>query len=357
MALNFPAIGLVIGVIWFSIEYLAADYFTELMNQYNIAPNHIHGMFLDSVHQYLAWASAVAILLAVMLSYILSNRVLRPLKEVSVAIHKMSAGDRDAQARSLSNDELGDLANAFNLMASRIKQSEDLRENMVTDLAHELRTPVTNILGYVEGLQDKVLEPNDHNLGVLEKEALRLGNLVESLLDLSRADAAGFNLKIAPMNIQDAISMAIDNHSDGINKKALTINIDTPASVQNILADVEKIQIIISIFLHNACQYSTEGSIIKIWSERKNDEWRLSMANPSETIHPDDLTLIFERFYRTDKSRSRNSGGAGIGLAIVKKLVEAHGGCVGASSHAGVFTVWFSIPDNTNALAIVPLQS
>lgn len=357
MALNFPAIGLVIGVIWFSIEYLAADYFTELMNQYNIAPNHIHGMFLDSVHQYLAWASAVAILLAVMLSYILSNRVLRPLKEVSVAIHKMSAGDRDAKARTLSNDELGDLANAFNQMASRIKQSDDLRENMVTDLAHELRTPVTNILGYVEGLQDKVLAPDDHNLGVLEKEALRLGNLVESLLDLSRADAAGFNLKIAPMNIKDAIATAIENHIDGIKNKALDINVDTPDSAQIISADKEKMQIIISIFLHNACQYSPEGGDVKIWSEWNNGEWRLSMTNPSETINSDDLTLIFERFYRADKSRSRNSGGAGIGLAIVKKLVEAHGGTVGANSDNGVFTIWFSIPEYKPASAIAAEKS
>ena len=195
IALNFPAIGLVIFAIWLSIEYLAADYFTELMKQYQISPDHIHGMFLDSVYQYLAWASAVAITLAVIVSYILSIRVLRPLNEVSAAIHRMSAGDRDAHARTLSNDEIGDLATAFNVMAQRIKQAEKLRENMVVDLAHELRTPVTNIRGYVEALRDQVITPNNKSLSVLEKEALRLGDLVESLLDLSRADAAMHNLK------------------------------------------------------------------------------------------------------------------------------------------------------------------
>ncbi len=357
MALNFPAIGLVIGVIWLSIEYLAADYFTELMNQYNIAPNDIHRMFLDSVHQYLFWASAVAILLAVMVSYLLSNRVLRPLKEVSIAIHKMSAGDRDAKARTLSNDEFGDLAKAFNMMAGHIKQSEDLRENMVADLAHELRTPVTNIQGYVEGLRDKVLIPNDHNLGVLEKEALRLGNLVESLLDLSRADAAGFNLKITPINIQDTISTALESHADGIKKKALNITVDTPESAHLVSADMEKLHIIISIFIDNACQYSPPGSDIHIWCERHDGAFRLNMTNQSETINADDLQLIFERFYRTEKSRSRNSGGAGIGLAIVKKLVEAHEGSVGASSNNGLFTIWFSIPDQLSAITTPSSQS
>jgi len=282
MALNFPAIGLVIGVIWLSIEYLAADYFMELMNQYQIAPSDIHRMFLDSMHRYLAWASTVAVLLAVLVSYVLSNRVLRPLKEVSHAIHKMSSGDRDVRARTLSNDELGELAEAFNLMA-------------------ELRTPVTNIRGYVEGLRDGVIAPDNHNLSILEKESLRLGDLVESLLDLSRADAAKFSLNIQKLNIQDSISIAIDRNTEIIKKKNLNI-------------------------------------IVHVSDEAH-------MSNQSETIKSEDLPLIFERFYRSEKSRSRNSGGAGIGLAIVKKLVDAHGGTVGASSSGDLFTVWFSIPD------------
>jgi len=351
MALNFPAIGLVIGVIWLSIDYLAADYFTELMNQYQIAPKEIHRMFLDSVHRYLAVASTVAILLAVIVSYLLSNRVLRPLQEVSRAIHKMSAGDRDARARTLSKDELGDLANAFNLMAHQVKQVEKLRENMVADLAHELRTPVTNIRGYVEGLRDKVIEPSDRNLLVLEKEALRLGDLVESLLKLSRADAAEFNLNVQPLNIRDTLSIALERHAEDIKAKKLNINLSVPPEAQIVSADREKLQIILSNFIHNACQYSPTEGDIRIWCERHNSDFRLNMTNLSETIVSADLSLIFERFYRTEKSRSRNSGGAGIGLAIVKKLVQAHGGSVGASSDDGVFSIWFSIPDQNLTIA------
>jgi len=345
MALNFPAIGLVIGVIWLSIEYLAADYFMELMNQYQIAPSDIHRMFLDSMHRYLAWASTVAVLLAVLVSYVLSNRVLRPLKEVSHAIHKMSSGDRDVRARTLSNDELGELAEAFNLMAQQIKEAENLRENMIVDLAHELRTPVTNIRGYVEGLRDGVIAPDNHNLSILEKESLRLGDLVESLLDLSRADAAKFSLNIQKLNIQDSISIAIDRNTEIIKKKNLNIIVHVSDEAQSICADHDKLQIMLGVFLQNASQYAPPGSAVNIRSERRDGELRLLMSNQSETIKSEDLPLIFERFYRSEKSRSRNSGGAGIGLAIVKKLVDAHGGTVGASSSGDLFTVWFSIPD------------
>jgi len=345
MALNFPAIGLVIGVIWLSIEYLAADYFMELMNQYRIAPNDIHRMFLESMHRYLAWASTVAVLLAVLVSYVLSNRVLRPLKEVSHAIHRMSAGDRDVRARTLSNDELGDLAEAFNLMAQQIKQAEKLRENMVVDLAHELRTPVTNIRGYVEGLRDGVVAPDNHTLSILEKESIRLGDLVEGLLDLSRADSAKFNLNIKKLDVSDNIAIAIDRNASVISQKNLSTTVQTSQEAQCIWADQKMLLIMLGVFLQNAGQYAPSNSEITLWTERLNGELRLSMSNQSETINADDLPLIFERFYRTEKSRSRNSGGAGIGLAIVKKLVDAHSGTVGASYDDNLFTVWFSIPD------------
>ena len=345
IALNFPVIALVIGVIWLSIDYLAADYFTELMNQYQIAPEEIHRMFLASVHQYLAVASAVAIILAVIVSYLLSNRVLRPLNEVSKAIGKMSAGDRDARARTLSRDELGDLAQAFNRMAEEVKQVEKLRENMVADVAHELRTPLTNIRGYVEGLRDQVIMPSDHNLHVLEEETLRLGELVESLLKLSRADAAEFSLTRERFDIHKTIAIAIERHAERIQRKQLKLDVCPTSQDRLVVADQEKIQVIVSNFILNACQYSPKGGTISIRCEWKNRAFRLCMSNASDHITPDDLPFIFERFYRSEKSRSRNSGGAGIGLAIVKKLVEAHNGSVGANIEGDVFTVWFSIPE------------
>lgn len=350
MAMNFPVIVLVIGVIWWPIEYLAADYLMELMNQYQIAPNHIHSMFLDSMHRYLAWASTAAILLAALVSYVLSRRVLRPLNEVSHAIHRMSAGDRDVRARALSNDELGELANAFNLMATQVKEAENLRENMIIDLAHELRTPVTNIRGYVEGLQDGVITPDNQILSILEKEALRLGELVDGLLDLSRADAAKFNLSIQKLDIRDAIALALDRNTEIIKQKNLNISVVVEDNAQRLHADHEKLQIILGVFLQNASQYSSFGSDITIRSEREDDKLRLTVSNPCETINSEDLPLVFERFYRAEKSRSRNNGGAGIGLAIVKKLVGAHGGSVGASSEGDMFNVWFAIPDKSNPM-------
>jgi len=257
----------------------------------------------------------------------------------------MSNGDRDVRARALSNDELGELAEAFNLMATKVKEAENLQENMVIDLAHELRTPISNIRGYVEGLQDGIITPSNKTLSILEKEALRLGELVEGLLDLSRADAAKFNLTFRQLDIHKAISTALDTNAEVIRKKDLTINVEVDHDAQHVTADREKLQIILGIFLQNASQYSPDGSVITISCSQQNHALHLSMTNPCETLSSNDLRLVFERFYRTEKSRSRNNGGAGIGLAVVKKLVDAHAGNVGASSDGGRFTVWFSIPD------------
>lgn len=350
MALNFPVIALVIGIIWLSIDFLAADYFMELMNQYQIAPNEIHQMFVDSMHRYLAWASTIALLLAVAVSYLLSNRVLGPLKEVSEAIHKMRAGDRDARARTLSNDEIGDLANAFNLMAHQIQEAEVLRESMIVDLAHELRTPVTNISGYVEGLRDRVIEPDNDNLAVLARESQRLGDLVESLLDLSRADAAKFSLHWQAVEVADAIAIVMDANAGLIRKKQLNIRVTVDADADYVTVDKEKLIVVLGVLLQNAGQYAPAGSNVLVHAQRQLENWCLRISNPSEPLSEKDLSLIFERFYRTEKSRSRHSGGAGIGLAIVKKLVTAHGGSVGADYNDGRFSIWLAIPLKNNKL-------
>ena len=350
MALNFPVIALVVGLIWFSIDYLAADYLMELMNQYQIAPGEIHQMFVDSMHRYLAWASSVALLLAVAVSYVLSNRVLSPLKEVTEAIYKMRAGDRNARARILSNDEVGDLANAFNLMAQQIKEAEALRESMIVDLAHELRTPVTNIAGYVEGLQDGVIEADSHNLNVLARESRRLSELVESLLDLSRADAAKFSLDKEALDIGVILNTALQANQESLKPKHLGVHIAIDDDAHRVLADKNKLQIILGVLLQNTGQYSAKGSKVAVEVKRQGENWILKISNPSEPLSTKDLSLIFERFYRTEKSRSRHSGGAGIGLAIVKKLVLAHNGTVDAEYSDGIFSVWLSIPDQIASL-------
>lgn len=355
MALNFPVIALVIGVIWLSIDYLAADYFTELMNQYQIAPREIHAMFIDSVHRYMAGASIVAVLMAILLSYWLTNRVLRPLKEVSTAIDKMRSGNRDARARSISNDELGELASAFNSMARQIKIGEELRENMIVDLAHELRTPVTNISGYLEGLRDEVIEVDDHSLHVLQEEAFRLADLVESMLNLARADAAELDLKIQPISVDDVINAALHRHNEQLEKKQLSVTLDIAQDANTLKVDPDRFQTIVNNLIENACQYSSAGGELKIGCVWRNGQFLLEMSNPTENLGPDDVTHVFERFYRSEKSRSRISGGAGIGLAIVKKLVEAHGGSVGANSDQGLFAIWLSIPDTV--LGNVPTAS
>jgi len=217
----------------------------------------------------------------------------------------MSEGDRDVRVRRPSNDELGDLAKAFNLMARQINEAESLRENMIVDLAHELRTPTTNIRGYVEGLRDQVISPDNHNLSVLEEEALRLGDLIESLLDLARADAAKSNLSVQQFDMQHAVSVAIKRNAEIFKQKGLNIINEMPREAQHIYADREQLQIVLGVLLQNASLYAPADSEVKIWSERDNHKLSLYMSNPSEIIDSADLSLIFER--ESDWQSSSNS--------------------------------------------------
>jgi two-component system sensor histidine kinase BaeS len=337
----------VIGVVWLVIDYLAADYFMDLMKHYQISPTEIHHMFLDSVHQYLLLASVVALVLAGVVSYLLTQWMLRPLHQMSQTIQRMSEGDRAARAATSSGDELGDLAHAFNQMADHLEQIEHLRQNMVIDVAHELRTPLTNVRGYIEGLRDQVVAADEATLSVLEKEVMRLVVLVEDLLTLARADAAELDLRRQPMDLHELIRDVVHQFEPQLRARGLRLELAFPdgSDPLAVKADRQKLAAVIRNVLANAVRYSRDGTTVSIETAKQPDGLLTSITNHGDPIDAGDLPYIFERFYRGEKSRSRDSGGAGIGLAIVKRLIEAHGGTVGARSSAvDGTTIWFTLP-------------
>jgi two-component system, OmpR family, sensor histidine kinase BaeS len=351
MGINTPVVALVILILWLSLDTLAADYFSILMKQYHVTPTEAHAMFLHAVHRYLVWASLGALFMAGILSSLLTKKVLKPLAQMTETAGKISAGEYSTRVSAESQDELGQLATAFNQMAQNLERTERLRRDMVSDVAHELRTPLTNIRGYLEALQDGVVAPTQETFGLLLEETLRLVHLVEDLLRLARADAAKTTLAPEAISLPEFIAQVLKRYRFRFAEKNIAVETHISEIPGTIMTDPDKLHQVLENLLKNAWQYSPPGAHISVTAQRVGVHIKFTIVNSGATIAPEDLPFVFERFYRGEKSRSRDYGGTGIGLAIVKSLVESHGGEVGVESSHGSTSFWFTLPDGP------PLQS
>jgi signal transduction histidine kinase len=346
LAIHLAVIGFVMIIVWLSIDTLAAGYFVTLMEKYNISTEPAHDMFISAVHRYLIWAFIGAMALAVVLSFFLLRKVLAPLTQMNTTTRKIAAGDFTARVPVKTNDEVGFLAQAFNRMAESLEQIERLRRTLMIDIAHELRTPLTNIRGYLEALNDRVIPFSDKTLSLLQDETLRLVQLVEDVLQLARADASHGNLTIERSDLKKMIDSTVKSFSQQISQKSITVDIQVPKKSPAVFLDKDRIARVIRNLTDNAVRYAPEKDIIQIRMESDPLKVKVEFINNGGDLTSEDLPYIFERFYRGEKSRSRQHGGAGIGLAIVKELVEAHRGTVGADLTTGRFRIWFELPQN-----------
>jgi len=344
LAINVPVVAAVIVVLWLVLDTLAAGYFSVLMKEYRINPTDAHQMFVHSVHHYLLWTSLGALVTGALLSLILTRMVLRPLYQMIKTTRLIARGDYSFRVRTDSHDEIGELANAFNAMAAGLERVERLRRDMVSNVAHELRTPLTNIRGYLEALQDAVVPPTQETFQLLLEETLRLIVLVENLLDLARADAAKMGLDLEQIEIADLASRALKKFGLEFSRKNIQVMPELRETGVKVPADSEKISRVIENLLKNALQYTPEGGTALVKTGIFDRGVKFSIENTGPGIEEKDLPYVFERFYRGEKSRSRDYGGTGIGLAIVKEIVEAHGGKAGAESMPGKTVFWFTLP-------------
>lgn len=338
-----PVIMVIVGIIWLAFDQLAADYFMILMDKYMVSPTDTHRAFLTAVHRYLLSASLIALLLAFLLSYLLTRRVLRPLSQMFDASRQIAAGNFAARVVVESDDEIGELGRAFNRMGASLEQLERLRKTMVADVAHELRTPLTNLRGYLEGLSDGVIPPDKQTLDMLQQENLRLVSLVEDLSQLAQADAARAFLERQPVDLQACISEITTLYRMNFEEKDIRLRFQFAAQAM-VLADRDKLLRAIRNLVENCWKYTPPGGQVTITCIALADGVRAEFINSGPGIPEKDIPFIFERFFRAELSRSRDAGGAGIGLAIVKELIEAHGGQVGAESARGETRIWFQLP-------------
>jgi signal transduction histidine kinase len=288
-------------------------------------------------------AVVVAILAAAVLAVVLSRRLARPLAEVGEAARRVADGDYAARVPRNGPEEVASLADSFNQMAASLEEGERLRRDLIANAAHELRTPLTNLAGYLEGLRDGVIPPDRATFDSLLEEAERLTRLSRALDDLAEGDRFGRPAHLVTVDLADMLAGAVELARPGLEARSVGVVRRWPDQLPA-MADPDQLAQVLGNLLQNAARYTPAGGTVLIGAEPRPDSILVTVANTGEAIPDADLPHVFERFYRVEKSRDRARGGAGIGLAIVKQLVEGWGGRVGADSAPGLTRFWFSLP-------------
>ena len=335
------AVGLVILAV--GVAVVGADAFTDLMMEAGDTAEHARAMYDESVTTVVIAASVLAVVASIGLALVLARMLARPLEDVGAAARRIADGDYAARVPREGPEEIASLADSFNQMAASLERQEVLRRDFIANAAHELRTPLTNLQGYLEALRDGVITADRATYESLHEEADRLVRLSHSLDALAEGDAGTSPPHPVDLDLAAAIAAALELATPGIERAGLRLETDIPATLPA-RADPDRLAQVLANLLSNAVRYTPAGGAIVVRAERRPGDVLVSVANTGDPIPPDDLERVFERFYRVEKSRDRARGGAGIGLAIVKQLVEAGGGRVGAESGDGGNRFWFSLP-------------
>jgi signal transduction histidine kinase len=290
-------------------------------------------------------AGVLAILLAFILSFLLAERISKPLSELTSATESITGGDYGQRVDVGGGREVEALSRAFNTLSENLERNEMLRRSMVTDIAHELRTPLTTLRGHIEALEDGVIEPDQATIDSLMEDTLLLTRLVEDLQQLSLAEAGQLELDLMPVDVGETIEAAVSRFEPKLSRKKVSLEMEIPPDLPRVKADQLRVTQVLNNLVQNSLVYTPEGGSITVGAKRSGEEVVFSVSDTGAGVSRKDLPYIFERFYRTDKSRARATGGTGLGLSIAKSLVEAHGGRIWAESEGEEGTaIFFTLP-------------
>lgn len=290
------------------------------------------------------WSVVVGGTTAIGLSYWVSKRIMQPLIQMEQITQRFAAGHLEERVPENEIPELNQLADSFNRMARDLEGVEQRRRDLVGDLTHELRTPLTVIEGYLEGLADGTIEPSSDIYQRLVRETVRLRRLVNDLQELSKAEAGYLPIHLQPLQIRPLLVALVQKFSDQLLEDSPVLSVDCPENLPPALADPERVEQVLINLVGNALRYTPEGRItLRAWAEPER-VW-ISVIDTGKGIAAEDLPHVFERFWRSDRSRDRNSGGTGIGLAISRRLVELQKGTIEVESELGKGSTFrFSLP-------------
>ena len=294
------------------------------------------GVFNDfraSFNEILLYAIIASAIVAVAVSVFFSRGVVAPLRAMTDASQRIAAGHYDERVKINGGDELAQLGERFNQMAEKLEQVESMRRRLIGDVSHELRTPLTAIKGSMEGLMDGVLPATNETYQQIHAEADRLNRLVDDLQELSRVEAGSYHLDIKPVDVSSLVQTVAKRLSLQFESKRISLDLELAPGLTRVQADEDRAVQVLTNLVGNALQYTPENGKVIISVKQKNDEVQIAVKDSGIGIPPEHLAHIFDRFYRVDKSRSRQAGGgSGIGLTIARALVEAMGGRIWVES-------------------------
>ena len=286
-------------------------------------------------------------MIALLLGIVVARFYTRPLHELTAAVQKMRQGDLEQQVPVRSRDEIGVLAAQFNQMSADLAHVSKLRRQMTADIAHDLRTPLTVIAGYLESLRDGILKPNPERFETMYAEAMLLQRLVEDLRTLSLADAGELHLNRQAVTPIELLRRTAQSYQSQAEQLEIRLGVDASSALPRILVDPERMGQVLGNLVSNALRYvPPQNGYIKLSAVAAHDVVQLAVEDNGAGIDPAHLPNIFERFYRADEARDLNTGESGLGLAIAKSIVEAHGGTIAVESqvNAGTrFTLLFPV--------------
>ncbi len=295
-------------------------------------PGTPEGDFLNNVNRATIYSAIGAAIVALILGGVLAFTLTRSLRELTAATKVLAKGELGHQVKVRSKDELGTLADSFNQMSIELARSNNLRRQMTADIAHDLRTPLSVILGYSEALNDGKFTGSEEIYSVIHTEALHLSHLVDDLKTLSLADAGELPLmrqEISPLNLLKYTATAYQIQAE---KEGISIKVDAAADLPTIFVDVERMSQVLGNLVSNALRYTPHGGEIMLSAHVLDGKVNLQVSDNGSGISPEAIPYIFERSFRGDTARVQQTGEAGLGLAISKSLVEAHGGVITVES-------------------------
>lgn len=302
--------------------------------------------FLVNLSEMFLISAVLVLLVASVVLYFVTLRLVRPLRDMSVAAHRFGEGDFSVRLQVHERDEIGQLARSLNRMAASLSTMEQTRRSFTSNVSHELRTPMTSIAGFIDGILDGTIPPEEHKkyLRIVSDEVGRLSRLVRSMLNLSRLEAGELQIKPEVFNAVEIICQTVFSFERRIEEKRLTVTgLDHPPVMVH--ADQDLIHQVLYNLMENAVKFTNEGGEISVAFAAEGNQTRIAVRNTGDGLSREDADRVFDRFYKADRSRGKDTSGAGLGLHIARSIVRLHGGEIKVTSEAGNYTEFsFTLP-------------